>query len=123
MPLKSDHAGDDLAALEDVLLRLDELLVVFGSSVAGTLGAIRASLLEAIAARDRGDRPVAIGAVGKAMDALSSLADHLDPTEAAMMRAMAQSFRAALLRGDYAGAKETADVMRHKSGAVERKKE
>jgi hypothetical protein len=122
MPLKSDHSGAELAALEDVLLRLDELLVVLGSSVAGALAAVRFSLIEAIAARDRGDRSAAIGAVGKAMDSLSSLAEHLDPAEAAMMRAIAQGFRAALLRGDYAGAKQSADVMRQRSGAVERKK-
>jgi hypothetical protein len=56
------------------------------------------------------------------MDSLTSLAENLDPAEAAMMRAMARGFRAALLRGDYAGAKESAAVMRQKSGAVERKK-
>jgi len=122
MALKSEHSDTELAALEDVLLRLDELLVVLGSSVASTLGAVRTSLMEAIAARDRGDRSAAIGAIGKAMDWLSSLADDLDPAEATMMRAVAQSFRTALLRGDYAGAQQTAAKMMQKSGALERKK-
>lgn len=122
MPLKDEHAGAELAALEDVVMRLDELQVVFGTAVAGTLGAIRAALLEALAARDRGDRPAAVGAIGRAMDGLTSLADGLDPQEAAMMRMVAQSFRNALLRGDYAHAKQSADAMMEKSGAVERKK-
>jgi hypothetical protein len=122
MALKEEHAGVELAALEDVLLRLDELQIVLGTAVGGTLGAIRASLIEALAARDRGDMPAAVAGIGKAMDGLSSLADKLDPDEGAMMRMVAGSFRNALLRGDYANAKQTADVMMQKSGAVERKK-
>ena len=122
MALKDEHTEIELSALEDVLMRLDELQVVLGVAVAGTLGAIRASLIEAVAARDRGDTPAAVGAIGRAMDALSSLADSLDPDEGALMRMVAQSFRTALLRGDYAHAKQTADVMMQKSGAIERKK-
>ena len=122
MPLKDEHSGAELAALEDVLMRLDELQVVLGTAVAATLGAVRASLIEALAARDRGDRQTAVGAIGRAMDGLTSLADGLDPQEGAMMRMVAQSFRNALLRGDYAHAKQSADVMMEKSGAVERKK-
>ena len=37
------------------------------------------------------------------------LADQLDPAEAILMRALAQGFRAALMRGDEARAKETAE--------------
>jgi hypothetical protein len=122
MALKDQHADIELSALEDVLMRLDELQIVLGTSVGSTLGAIRTSLIEAAAARDRGDRPAAVGAIGKAMDGLSALADVLDPDEGMLMRAIAQSFRVALLRGDYAHAKQTADVMLKKSGAVERKK-
>jgi hypothetical protein len=39
-----------------------------------------------------------------------------------LMRALAQTFRAALLRGDDAAAKESSAVMFAKSGAVEREK-
>lgn len=122
MALKDEHVGVELAALEDVLMRLDELQIVLGTTVAGTLAAIRSSLIEAVAARDRGDAQAAVGAIGKSMDRLSLLADDLDPAEGAMMRMVAQSFRTALLRGDYSHAKQTADVMMQKSGAVERKK-
>lgn len=122
MPLKTEHTPE-LAALEAVLMRIDELPVVLGPSATPMIGVIRAALLEALAARDRGQQSVAVAAIGKAMNALSALADTLDPAEAVMMRAVAQSFRAALLRGDYARAKETAAVMMQKSGAVERKKD
>jgi hypothetical protein len=40
-----------------------------------------------------------------------------------MMRAVARTFRAALLRGDFGGAKESAAAMMQRSGAVERKKD
>lgn len=122
MVLKSEHTPE-LAALESVLLRIDELPAVLGSFATPTIGLVRGALLEALAARDRGDQPAAVAAIGRAMDALSALADRLDPTEAAMMRAVAHSFRVALSRGDYARAKETAAVMMKKSGAVERKKD
>jgi hypothetical protein len=122
MALKSEHQGAELSALEDVLLRLDELKVVLGPAVGATLAAVRAWLVQALAARDRGDQPAAVGAIGQAMDRLSSLADDLDPAEAAMMRAVAHGFRAALLRGDLAHAKEAAGMMMQKSGAVQRKK-
>jgi hypothetical protein len=122
MPLKDDHRSDRLSAIEDVLLRLDELQVVLGTAVGPTLAAVRHALLEGIAARDRGDGAAAIVAVGRAMDALANLAGAMDPAEAALMRMVSETFRAALLRGDVAHARETADVMMQKSGAVERKK-
>jgi hypothetical protein len=75
-----------------------------------------------MAARDRGDMPAAIAQIGRAMDRLAALADQLDPAEATLMRALAQNFRAALLRGDEAQVKQSAAVMFEKSGAAERKK-
>ena len=55
------------------------------------------------------------------MDRLAALADRLDPAEAMLMRALAQTFRAALLRGDEAAVKQSTAAMFEKSGAVERK--
>lgn len=117
------HEPEVPSALESVIMRLDELQAVLGSHVLPTLSAIRAALISAMAARDRGDMPGAIQQIGGAMDRLAALADQLDPGEAMLMRAVAQSFRAALLRGDAAQAKQTAAVMFEKSGAVQRKKE
>jgi hypothetical protein len=117
------HEDPDLAALEGVLTRIDEMGAVFGSEAGAVIDAVRTALIEAMAARDRGDMPGAIATIAKAMDRLTVLADSMvDPSEAEMMRVVAQAFRAALLRGDYADAKRAAAVMMRESGAVERKK-
>jgi len=109
-------------ALESVTTRLDELQSVLGLQVAPALGAIRTALLNAMAARDRGDRAASLQQIGIAMDQLAAMAEQLDPDEAALMRVVAHNFRTALLRGDAAHAKHNAAVMFEKSGAVERKK-
>jgi hypothetical protein len=109
-------------ALETVVTRLGELEVVLGAHVAPTVAAVRATLIAAMAARDRGDPPGAIEQIGHAMDRLSALADQLDPAEAMLMRALAQNFRSALLRGDESQVKKSSTMMFHKSGAVDRKK-
>lgn len=117
------HDDTDLAALEGVLLRLGEMGAVLGSAAGPVVDAVRHALIEAMAARDRGDMPAAVATIGQAMDRLSGLADNMvDPGEGAMMRAVAQAFRAALLRGDYSDAKAVAARMMRESGAVERKK-
>lgn len=109
-------------ALESVTTRLDELQAVLGPRVAPVLAAVRAALISAMAARDRGDRSGTVQQIGDAMDRLAALADQLDPDEAALMRSVAHNFRSALLRGDAAHAKQSAAIMFEKSGAVERKK-
>lgn len=116
------HAEEVPIALDTVISGLSELEAVLGSQAAPVLGGIRATLIAAMAARDRGDVPGAIREIGKAMDRLTALADQLDPAEAVLMRALAQRFRIALLRGDDAQAKQDAAVMFQKSGAAERKK-
>ncbi len=109
----------DVAA---VISRLDQLEVVLGTSVRPVLASVKATLAAALGARERGDAPSAVTQIGRAMDRLSSLADQLDPAEATLMRALTQTFRAALLRGDTATAKQTTAAMFEKSGAVEREK-
>jgi hypothetical protein len=108
--------------LETLVARLGELEIVLGTQVTAVLGAVRTTLIAAMAARDRGDIPGAVERIGHAMDRLTALADQLDPAEAMLMRALAQGFRTALLRGDEASAKQAAEVMFQKSGAIERKK-
>jgi hypothetical protein len=116
------HEPENSAALETLVTRLGDLEIVLGSHVGPELNAIRSTLVAASAARSRGDIPAAIDRIGQAMDRLSGLADQLDPAEAILMRALAQSFRAALLRGDEDQVKHTTAAMLRKSGAVERKK-
>jgi len=110
-------------ALESVVSRLGDLEVVLGAQAGPAVAAVRSMLIAAMAARDRGDMPAAVGQIGQAMDRLAALADGLDPAEATMMRALAENFRSALLRGDDAQAKQSAALMFEKSGATPRKKD
>ena len=110
-------------ALESVVTRLGDLEVVLGAQAGPVVAAVRSMLIAAMAARDRGDMPAAVAQIGHAMDRLAALADGLDPAEASLMRALAENFRAALLRGDDARAKQSAALMFEKSGATPRKKE
>ncbi|MBI3783344.1 MAG: hypothetical protein HY270_08075 [Deltaproteobacteria bacterium] len=112
------HAEAVPVALESVIGRLRELEVVLGPQAAPAVAAIRSALVEALAARDRGDIVDSIRRIGAAMDRLTALADGLDHDEATMMRAVAQGFRNALLRGDEAQAKQEAAAMFARSGAV-----
>jgi len=119
-----EHKHDEPVpvALEAVVAGLEELETVLGKEIAPAIGAIRGLLIAAMAARDRGDAPGAVTHIGQAMDRLSTLADKLDPAEAVLMRALADRFRSALLRGDTAHAKQSAAVMFEKTGALERGK-
>jgi hypothetical protein len=116
------HEPEIPADLETAVTRLRELEVVLGKEIGPAIAAVRSTLIAAMAARDRGDVPGAIAQIGQGMDRLAGLADGLDPAEAMLMRALAQTFREALLRGDEAAAKQSTAVMFEKSGAVERKK-
>jgi hypothetical protein len=60
-------------------------------------------------------------AIGLAMEQLAQLADRLDPQDAMRMRAVAEHFQAAVLRGDAPEAKQGLDVMFERSGARLRK--
>jgi hypothetical protein len=117
------HLSDLPVPLHALVSRLDELEIVFGPHVRPTLDAVRTMLISALAARDCGDMPAALAAIAGAMDRLGALADQLEPAEGAVMSALAQSFRDALLRGDDAQAKEAADVMLARSGAVPHKRD
>ena len=116
------HADEIPVAIESVVTRLGDLEIVLGVHAAPVIAAVRSLLIGAMAARDRGDKPSAITQMGEAMDRLSAVADALDPAEAGLMRALAQTFRAALLRGDAAQAQQSAARMFDKSGAAIRKK-
>jgi hypothetical protein len=108
--------------LETIAEQLRELEVVLGPHVKPALEEVRHALVNAMAARNRGDVAAATHQIGTAMDRLSRLGDELGPAEGAMMRALATAFRTAVHRGDEAAAKEGAAVMMTRSGAVERRK-
>ena len=86
------HEEEIPAALESVVNHLGDLEVVLGAHARPVVAAVRTLLIAAMAARDRGDMPVALADIGAAMDKLSALADGLDPAEGTLMRALAHWF-------------------------------
>jgi hypothetical protein len=117
------HDFEPPPVLQALLTRLDELRVVVGPAVAPRLEGIRARLTQALALRSRGDVPAATAALAAAMQDLADVAAALDPGEAAMMRAAASHFGAALARGEVGEMERTSELMRERSGArpVEKK--
>jgi hypothetical protein len=105
-------------ALEAFFSRIGELKVVLGPAAAPGVDEVERYLREGLAARDRGDGATAVARIGQAMDRLAALAGSADPAEGALMRAVAERFRQALGRGALGDAKETAEVMRERSGSV-----
>ena len=112
------HLIDFPEALEALFSRMGELKVVLGPAAAPGVDEVERHLREGLAARERGDPGAAVVKITRAMDLLAALAGHADAAEGAMMRAMAERFRQALARGALGEAKETADVMRGRSGSV-----
>ena len=110
-------------SLEALLGMMGDLAPVLGPRAAGGLAKVRAHLEQAVAARHLGERQGALRAITHAMRELSELAGLLDPEEAAMMRAIAGQFEAALRRGDPGDAARSVDVMRQRSGAAPKPKE
>ena len=104
-------------ALEIFFGRMNELKLLLDPKEAGNVGQVETLLREALSARGRGDVPVAVAKIGQAMDRLAALASTGDPQEGAMMRAMAEHFRQALVRGAMGDAKEAAETMRQRSGS------
>lgn len=105
-------------ALEAFFSRIGELKVVLGPAAAPGVDEVERYLREGLAARDRGDAAAAVAGIGRAMDRLAALAGSADAAEGALMRAVAERFRQALGRGALGDAKETAEVMRERSGSV-----
>jgi hypothetical protein len=108
-------------SLEALIAGLGDLALAFGPQAAPGLAKVRARLQQALAARKDGDKALAIGEITAAMRLLAQLADGLDAQEAAMMRAIAGQFEAALRRGDAANAADSVDTMRKRSGAVKKR--
>jgi hypothetical protein len=112
------HLIDFPEALETFFARIGELKLVLGPAAAPGVDEVERLLREGLAARARGDVPAATAKIGLAMDRLAALASVVDPAEGAVMRAVAEHFRQALGRGALGEAKETAEVMRERSGSV-----
>ena len=112
MPASVPEADSFLKLAEN----LGELEVVIGPKARPVVAEVRAGLRDAIACRERGDLPGALAAIERAMERLAALGTQLDPTEGAMMRALAQHFSQALNAGLKGEAKVAVNVMKTKAG-------
>lgn len=117
------HAHEPPPVLETLITRLGELAVVVGPAAGPRLDAVRDGLTRALGSKARGDVPGAMQAIAAAMRELAAIAAALDPAEANVMRAVAEHFGAAMLRGETGEMQRTSEVMRERSGArpVEKK--
>lgn len=113
----NEHQPSIPVALEQLVKGLGELEIVIGPNARGTVAAVRMDIIQAMAARDRGNPVEALRLIGVGMEQLATLADHLDPQEAMLMRAISDRFRTALLRGNLPEAKQGMDVMFDRAGA------
>src|SRR5512139_2666187 len=74
--------------LERLAQGIEELKTVLGAGSAARVDRVKHQLIEAMAARDRGDRTATLAAIAGAMAELASLGDGLDAAEGAMMRSL-----------------------------------
>ena len=111
------HGHEPPPVLEMLITRLGELAVVVGPAAAPRLDAVRDGLTHALGLKARGDVPAAMQAIGAAMRELAEIAAALDPAESHLMRAVAEQFGAAMLRGESAEMRRTSEIMRERSGA------
>ena len=95
---------------------LKELELIIGGQARTVVENVRDSLLQAVAARDRGDLAGAIEQIRAAMERLAALSGSLDAQEGFIMREITARFVAALGSGDRSTAKETLNNIRHKAG-------
>lgn len=100
-----------------MLAGLTELEAVLGGAGREVASSIRCRIIEAMAARDRGDSVAMIDALGSAMKDLAAIGDHISPGDGHAMVTLATRFRNSLLRGDLTTAKQSMDVMFDQSGA------
>ena len=116
------HLVDFPEALAALFSRMSELRVVLGPDAGPGVDQVEQALREGLSARERGDVPGAVARIGQAMDRLAQLVSAHDPAEGAMLGAVVEQFRRVLARGALGEAKETADVMRARSGATLRRR-
>ncbi|MEE8312213.1 MAG: hypothetical protein V3R77_08145 [Candidatus Binatia bacterium] len=94
-------AGEErLWPIERLVGGIDELRTVLGVDVGPAVDRVKAELLTAMAARDRGDRDAALLAMARGMGELASLGDRLGAAEGEMMRAVTSAFIGGMARDD-----------------------
>jgi len=102
--------------LERLASGIEELKTVLGPRAAPRVEGVKLQLLEAMAARDRGDRTATLTAIARAMAGLADLGDGLDAAEGAMMRAVAAGFIRGMAREDRETVERHLDVIQSRAG-------
>lgn len=115
--MKDDHQPQVPIALEQMLAAVSQLETVLGAAGREAALSIRSRIINAMAARDRGDTEDMIDSISSAMRDLATAAGRISPGDGQAMAAVAEHFRRSLLRGDVASAKEGMDIMFDQSGA------
>ena len=105
--------SDRFLKMADVL---GELEVTVGPSARPVIGAIKSKLVEAAAARARGDAAGGMLVLREAMAQLAGLAGTLDPAEGVLMTLITQRLTGALTQGDRDAAKDSVNFIRHRAG-------
>ncbi len=105
-----------LWVLERFVSSIDELKAVLGADTTPVVDAAKLRLVEAMAARDRGDRSAALRSIAEAMAALATLGDRLGGAEGAMMRAVTAAFIGGLARADREQVEASLAVIRSRAG-------
>jgi hypothetical protein len=86
-------AGEErLWPIERLVGGIDELRTVLGTEVGPAVDRVKAELVAAMAARDRGQHDAALLAIARGMGELASLGDRLGAAEGEMMRAVTSAF-------------------------------
>ncbi len=110
-------------ALEGLVNGLERLGSVLGEAAGVRLERVRAELLGAVAARDKGDPAEVKSRIGRAMEELAILGESLDPAEGMAMRALAEQFVSGLDRGDSDAVERNLDEIQARTGRPKERKE
>ena len=102
--------------LERLAHGIDELKTVLGAGTAPRVERVKQQLIEAMAARDRGDRTATLAAIAEAMAELAKLGEGLDAAEGAMMRAVAAAFVGGMARDDRDAVERNLSLIQARAG-------
>ena len=102
--------------IERLVGGIDELRTVLGADVGPAVDRVKAELIGAMAARDRGDRDEALTAIARGMGELAALGDRLGEAEGAMMRAVTAAFIGGMARDDRDAVESNLEAIESRAG-------
>jgi hypothetical protein len=103
-------------AIERFVGGIDELKIVLGQGAAPAVDRAKNHLIEALAARDRGDRGQVMVSFAAAMADLANLGDSLGPAEGSMMKAVTAQFIEGMAADDRDSVERNLAVIQSQAG-------